>query len=487
MADPVPIPTPLYLSLDGIGKQGARYDTDDSPSDTYYGYLSEIENVQLEKGGPVTYSLQFELVPFEWIEAAVMTLGDDVRELPPPAPVTLLVFDDAPLEELARTLATTPDDIAEGDWFIITLSKGVGATRAGISFPVVPGVVKAIGRKVPTFDFSRLRKRYRPKLRMNVRKVRKLLAAVQPREVGVMDVGQASCNLIYDENGTPQIYTDVGLPMFFNFASLPPVNILGNVEVINPGPCLGNNPPGILTHFHWDHYSMLAFANNLAVLRNRDWIFPPQVAGPLVAGLIVAINATMLGQVHVFPAGLGVLAAGYVTIIACLPGAGVVPGDLNNTGIAVVAHLDTVNNWHMLLPGDAAFQSIPGIAAYGGLRWMTATHHGSDTNLAPPPLPLLASPIPAPNAVNAGRLAYSYGVNGGVPGGVHCYGHPRAAAVAAYPAAGWGVGVGVASTAETGPNSGIGGRGNILMADNVIPPPCAVANCPFHVFPKNLV
>ncbi|MCU0910871.1 MAG: hypothetical protein MUE98_05840 [Rhodobacteraceae bacterium] len=477
-------------TMDGVRKQGIQFNEDDSPSDTYYGYLSEIERVQYKEGGPVVHSVQLELVPFEWMEAAVMNLGDSVRTLPPIAPVTLLAFDEAPLDEVAAALGTTAEGIAEGDWYVLTVpSKGGGLaakrTKPVFGSPIVP--MKARGRPVTGTRLGKLRRRYKPIGRIDLAKIIKMLLAMQPRKVGVMDVGQASCNLIYDANGVPQIYVDVGLPMFFNFASLPPVNGLGNVEVINPGPCLGNNPPGIVTHFHWDHYSMLGMSANFAALRNRDWIFPPQAAGPFVGGLIIAINATANGQVHIFPLGLGVLPGGYVNIIQCVPGAGVAPGDVNNTGLAVVVQLDTVNNRDMLLPGDAAFQSIPGVGALGNLRWMTATHHGSDTNLVPPPAPLLAPPIPAPYAANQGRLAYSYGVNGGVPGGVHCYGHPDAPAVAAYPVAGWGNPPDVASTAETGPNSGVNGRGNILMADNVAPPPCGVANCPFHVFPKSLL
>jgi hypothetical protein len=116
---------------------------------------------------------------------------------------------------------------------------------------------------------------------------------------------------------------------------------------------------------------------------------------------------------------------------------------------------------------------------------MVATHHGSDTDL----IPLIgATPIPPPNVANQGRISYSYGINGGPPFGAHCYHHPDAPAVAAYIAAGWGAAPAlVDSTAETGPNSNVAGRGNILMANNINPPLCGVLNCPFHVFPKLLV
>mgnify|MGYP001809895637 CR=1 FL=1 len=481
------IPTPLLATMDEVRKQGAPFNVEDSPSETYYGYLSQIEQVQYREGASVLHSVQLELVPFEWIEAAVMNLGDRVRDLPPAAPVTLLVFDDAPLDKVAAALSTTAPDLAEGDWYILTVPSrnGITAQRARPVFTASAVPLKASGRKLGGPKLALLRRRYKPFSRIDLAKILRMLQAIQPREVGVMDVGQGSCNVIYDANGTPQIYVDVGLPMFPNVLSLPPANALGNVEIINPGPCLRNNPPGILTHFHWDHYSMLGMAANAAALRNRDWIFPPQGAGPYLAGQILQINGSPHGHVHVFPLGLGILPGGDITIIQCVP-AGMAPGDLNNSGLAVVVRLDAANNRDMLLPGDAAFQSIPGLAGFGGLRWMTATHHGSATNLVPPPAPLLAPPIPAPYAAGQGRLGYSYGINGGVPGGVHCYGHPNAPAVAAYPVAGWGNIFHVTSTAETGPNSGVAGRGNIMMANNVVPPPCGIANCPFHVFPKTL-
>lgn len=476
------VPAQLMTALETVTRQGVKYDNDDSPSNQYYGFLAQIERAQYKAGGPVTYSAQFEIAPLEWVETAVMSLPEKTRELPPVAPSTLLVFDELPLEELADYLGVPPEGLVEGDWFIITLGNGAKASRSKGTYPSVSQAIKARGFKSPAGKQRQLRQRYQPRGIWLVRVIRRLLVGVQPREVGVMDVGAGSCNLIYDENGSPQVYVDVGLPMWFNNGSRPPPPPGQALPaIVDPGPCLDNNPPGILTHFHWDHYFMLYASANLGALRNRDWIMPNQFVGFYMAAIIAGIGAAPNGAVHVFPAGLAAFPAGHIQLIQCLPGAGVPADAMNDTGIAVVARVVDPAGYHVLLPGDAVFQSIPGLAAFPNLRYMTAYHHGSDHFL-------IAAAIPAPNVANGGRIAYSYGIDGPVPGGVHVYGHPRAAAVAAYHAAGWGtVAATEASTAETGPNSNIAGRGNIMMANNVIPPNHGPPNCPFHHFPKIMV
>lgn len=473
----IAFPSRIVDAFKAVSKQGDRYDVEDSPSHRYIGFLAEIEEAQYKSAGPVTHSLQFEIVPFEWMEAAVPEGSGTLRSRPPTSPTTLLVFDEAPLEDLTAALGTTPEEVGEGQWFIIELGRGKAAKRKRMEFESGVESVEASGRPVKRRRTEELQQRYLPWAHWIVDQIRQLLGGLSPREVGVMDVGQGSCNLVYDDQGQPLLYVDVGLPMFFNFASMPPLDGAGNVAIINPGPCLAHNPPGIVTHFHWDHYYMMSFSHNAAALKNRHWVMPQQNAGPLINGIIGQINASANGQVHVFPAGMGIFPANLVTILPCVPVGGIAAHDLNNTGIAVVVRIDDGLQRDVLLPGDAAFQTFGAIYGYATLRWMVATHHGSDRNMVPPP---------PPDVANQGRLAYSYGINGPAAGGQHCYGHPRPAAVMAYPAAGWGTvaGTTVQSTAETGPNSGVAGRGNILMANNVIPPLCGVANCPFHVFPK---
>ena len=481
------LPEALAVTMRAVNDQGKRYvEEEDSSSGWYYGYLAGVEQVQSERGGADTVSVQFELVPFEWMESAVVPLGDSTRAAPPLAPFTLLVFDDAPIKEVAAALDSDPDDLAEGEWFLLEVpaARGLNATRAQPVYPVLPVPLKASGRRLDRRRQRILKGRYRPIPRIDIARILRMLTPMRPRRIGVMDVGQASCNLVYDEAGRLMLYVDPGLPLYFNHRSLP----IGPA-VVNPGPCLGNNPnnpPGIITHFHWDHYSMLILATNSDGLWNRTWLVPHQAAGPALMNVLQQIDAAPNGRVQVFPPGLAGLPAGAFTITQCVPGAGVPPADLNNTGLAVAVRLDDAHDTWSLLPGDAAFQSIPGLAGFGPLGWMVATHHGSDRYLAPPPPPLLAPPVPAPAAANQGRLAYSYGVNGGVPGGNHCYGHPRQPAVDAYIAAGWGIGANVAATAETGPNSDVAGRRNILHGDGAAPAACGVANCPFHAFPKIL-
>lgn len=472
------IPQGVVNLFETTAAQGAVFDHADSPSDRYYGYLAELQDAQYRPDGPVTWFAQLEIVPYEWMQVTVPEGSGKLRSPLPSAPTTLLVFDEAPLDEVAKALGTSADEIAEGQWFVIELGRDGAARSAKRKRLDIDGdvdEVEAMGRPVKRARTAELQDRFRPQAYWDVEAVRRIMQGLQPREIGVMDVGQASCNLLYDDQGHPLAYVDVGLPMFFNFASMPPADGTGNVAIVNPGPCLANNPFGIVTHFHWDHYYMLGFAHNADQLQDRPWIMPQQNAGPLINGIIANINNRANGRVHVFPPLMGALTVNMITIVPCAPAGGIPAHDLNNSGLAVVVRIDIPNQFDALLPGDAAFQAIAGIYANPRLLWMVAAHHGSDRHWQAPP---------APNAANQGRLAYSYGINGPVPGGQHCYGHPRPAAVRDYPLAGWGVNPNVESTAETGPNSGIAGRGNILMANNVIPPPCGVPNCPFHVFPK---
>ena len=481
------LPAELVTSFKNVSDQGNKYDTEDSPSDQYYGFLAEIEQFEDEKTKDTLASVQFELVPLEWMESSVLNLKDTLQSQPPTSPATFFVFDDAPLDTIANSLSTTVDNLSEGQWFIITLGRGkVSGSRASPSRPFRSRKTKAFGRVPPSGSLIKLSRRFRPRGRFDNQRIKKILGDLLCQEVGVMDVGQASCNLVYSNAGVPQLYIDVGLPMFPNFASLPPVDpVTGNVLVLNPGPCLLNNPPGILTHWHWDHYTMGNFSTNHAAVCNRDWIVPNQPFGGAGNNFW---NAVPIGNRHVMPAALPAAIAGNVNIIQCVAGPGIPPAGFNNSGLAVVVTVDTVNNRRVLFPGDAAFQSIPGLAGIANLRWMPASHHGSDTNLIP--LPPALPPIPPPNVANQGRLAYSYGITAIVPvvpgpPANHCYNHPNPPAVAAYIAAGWGAVGNVASTAETGPNSNLPGRGNIMMCNNNLPP--VHPNCPFHAFPKILV
>ncbi|NDY73027.1 hypothetical protein DO021_16555 [Desulfobacter hydrogenophilus] len=468
------IPDKLFSSFQSIAALGKKYDNEDSPTEQYYGFLTKIEDVSYQ----AQWSVQFELVPKEWMDVAVLGLKSTVRSQPPASPATLLVFEDASPDDIAKNLSRDVDDIKEGDWYMITLGKGNPALRLRLrKSSSSPYKTKACGKFLGIKKSRKLSRRFRARGKISVKAIMNMLAHMQCDEIGVMDVGAGGCNLVYNDNGVPQFYVDVGLPMFANFNSMPPANpVTGFVGICNPGPCLANNPPVILTHWHWDHYTMAHFSNNAAALRNRHWVVPNQAFGGFANNVFSGI-APM--NRHVMPGPLPGVLGGNVHVIQCVALAPAV--GFNNTGLAVVVNVDNINNRRALLPGDAAFQCIPGVGAIAGLRWITATHHGSDTNI-------IAAQIPAaPNAI-IGKIAYSYGIR---PNGVHCYGHPRAAAINAYHARGWGPrgALDEPATAENRPNSGENPRqrGNILMCNNVIPPPCGVANCPFHVFPKTLV
>jgi hypothetical protein len=468
----------LISTFSKVSEQGIKYNDENSPSDRYYGFLTQIEEITYQ-GSTLKWSLQFEIVPFEWMETAVLGMKGSIKSQPPLSPASLLVFDEEDPLIIANTFSINVKQMNEGDWYIITLGRGgLSASRMSLKAPLKPNRTKGMLGIIDKGRLKKLQDRFRPRGKVNVAAIRNMLAQLLCHEVAVMDVGAAGCNLIYDNNGVPQLYVDIGLPMFFNWTSLPLINpATGFIDVVNPGPCLANNPPVILTHWHWDHYTMAAFSNNAAALTNRPWIVPNQLIGPFANNIFLTVAPA---NRYIMPALLGGVIGGNVQVIQC---AAVGPANgFNNTGLAVVVTVDAINNLRVLLPGDAAFQCIPGIGGIAGIRWMNAAHHGSDTDL-------IAGMVPLPNVPNDGRIAYSYGIT---PGGWHCYGHPRPLAINTYHATGWGgampPGAGRESaTAETGPNSGVARRGNIMMSNNVIPPPCGVPNCPFHVFPKQLV
>ncbi len=499
MTTTVKIPEDVMSVFLNAMEQGDQYDHEDSPSEQYYGFLVEIENAVNKEDQETLWSVQFELVPKEWMDVSVLGYKEELKDLekfqPPISPASFFVLDEATPETIAREFEIELDELHEGEWYIITLGKhGAGGTKAAAKSKPSGGIKKTSGKgKHVSKKTSRiLRKSFTPKSGFLMSAIKRLLGMLQCDEVGVMDVGQASCNLIYSNTGVAQFYVDVGLPLgagpggalWGNGLSLPPVNAAGNRAVINPGPCLQNNPFVLITHWHWDHYTMAVTSANNAALTNRHWITPTAPLGGAGNNVWMAIPAA---NRHAVPQGAPAFAGGTVTVIPCVPGPGIPIAAMNDTGLAVVVHVDAVNNQSVLLPGDAAYQSIPGLGAYNNLRWMVASHHGSNTNLVP-------ASVPAPNVANQGRISYSYGITAPVPVAAgppanHCYGHPDPPAVATFVAAGWGANILTNDcTAETHPNSNVAGRGNIMMCNHVIPPVNpANPDCPFHAFPKILI
>lgn len=296
--------------------------------------------------------------------------------------------------------------------------------------------------------------------------------------VGVMDVGMGGCNLLINQD-QPVTYYDVGYPLPFFRASLPPGMRFGTPGY--QGPILENaagNLEVVLSHWDFDHWRLGHIAN----LVNLPWTVATQPVGPVAANFF-----NSLANVQLF-AGPAIAPGPNYTICLCAPP----PGSpaamlLNNTGIAlqITTRLPStdLNPHEVLLTGDANFASLPAPLnpAFPNLAGIAAVHHGSNAHGAagvPPPLLPVPSAVPAPAA--PGSAAYSYGVH---PNGYHPYGFPVPAAVAAYTARGW---INQRSTAE-GPNINVNAanRGSVRMGDQTALN-AAYAGTAFHNFPNAL-
>ncbi len=501
------VPQQFLLTCDTISNQGTKNVNKDSPSGEYYGFLSEIVDV-----GNGNYSILFEIVRFEWMEANVLSIKGSICRNPLLSPVSFLKLDDASLDVIAKALGTTAEKVREGNWYIIDLIKKTiinsrkGFQTAKRTNDYDEESIYYIGEPVSEIKEEKLREKCKLSGKFEYDTVQKDLRKFQPCAIGVMDVGTASCNLVYDETGNPLVYVDLGLPIGINRNTMPPT-------IVDPGPCLNNDPMVILTHWHFDHFSMArdqtgsllwCGSNNWNELLKLHWVVPEQDVGLAVCNLFI-----MLQEVDLWPVDHPNLVAGCFNIIKC-NGA---PGNMNNSGLAVNVSIKAADSTtktqvlSVLLPGDAQHQFIPNVATIPRLQWMVVPHHGSDTDL-------IAGQLPRPVEANKGRIAYSYGIR---PGGEHVYKHPRQTAINAYHAAGWGAEPNMESaTAEesvtgvtpkdatdtaanvtdhtdpavdaTVPAAANIGRGNILMCSNNLPTNvCGINGCPFHDFPKHLI
>lgn len=294
--------------------------------------------------------------------------------------------------------------------------------------------------------------------------------------VGVMDVGQGSCILAYDQAGNPLFYYDMGYPLVFYRNSAPATLRRGLGNYL--GPCLFQNPRIYLSHWDWDHYRLAHTAHLEALHHGVDvvdlhWIFPVQNIGP-AAGNFRALftNAhPLVAPSQDWFDGHGNIIC---TVLQC------VGGDINNSGLAMVipTRLPSadVADHLLVFTGDASFANVPLTPPMlANTTGITAVHHGADTHGAAANLP---NP-PVPYNVT-GRIAYSYGVyqrNDGTF--VHPYGHPRAVAILAYALAGWG---NRACTAESAFYANDGVRGNIRMGQFIVFQ-CPAGSCAFQAFP----
>jgi hypothetical protein len=108
-------------SIGAINIQGQPFgDNPISESGNYYGFLSKVDLDQETN----LYDVLFEVVSKEWMDNALMSRPVSIPSLLPPSPALLYHIRGVPEATILKTLGlTTADDMAEGSWYLLGLSK----------------------------------------------------------------------------------------------------------------------------------------------------------------------------------------------------------------------------------------------------------------------------------------------------------------------------------------------------------------------------
>jgi hypothetical protein len=476
--------------------QGAAYNSITSHSGRYYANLTQLHDLTAEEqeNPPVEqpwWTLVFELVSFELMTSIIEPRQNDSRKRPRDdgsstltgeLPYSFLYIENTEASKVAGAFTAKLEDIKEGEWYIVTLNStdsnaidsiwdtNTGQAAGAGELSALP-LIKMTGSLISNGAQSTLKALFNVAGYFSLGKLKGWLKTPNPvKGIGVMNVGIASCNLIYDQNGDPLVYFDVGLPNGLYANTVPLTTAGGGTpnNPYNPGPDTDNNPIVILSHWHYDHYSMALVSANAATLHALSWLVPPGTTGPSGHALVANLNNRVT-----WPTLLPGLAAVGIQLYRAQNTANV--NDVNNNGIVMVVDVDygsqQTNHRHALLPGDATYQYF-NTGPIPNLQWIVAAHHGSNFGLN-------QAQIPAPTSA-PGKIAYSYGIS---PALTHPHHLPSILAIPKYQARAWTT---EASTAETAPRSGTISRGNIMMCGNIQPNP-ANPNSPFRNFPKTLI
>ncbi|MCP4183577.1 MAG: hypothetical protein GY761_09705 [Hyphomicrobiales bacterium] len=258
----------------------------------------------------------------------------------------------------------------------------------------------------------------------------------------IYDVGQGAATSLLDDNCMPVLYFDLGGSAIANWRSFP-----GHLENF----CFTNNPPIVLTHWDWDHWSS-ALRDRRAL--SKTWILPIQrEAGALGAvhsrfiAELLANDATCLWwdyNISLVPIGRdeGIIFR-----------AGGTPNNRNESGLALKMGDDPIK---ILLPGDASITNL--LSSDETIDHLMVPHHGGKSDI---------TNIPVPHRVTRSHLIYSYGT-------ANSYLHPLDPTVHAY-RKNWKRHAHTALRDETGfGHVGIRFDGTTPVNNN---PPCSWAGC----------
>jgi hypothetical protein len=205
----------------------------------------------------------------------------------------------------------------------------------------------------------------------------------------VYDVGQGGCHAFLGDSRFPRVYFDFGGGVLNNTFTFP--NVV-------KGLCTTREPPVILSHLDWDHWSSAQrFAQAPAGCWKSPlgltWIMPRQECG-FTHRRFMAEVLTNDGRLLIWPANLFDLTVGQITIEKCT-GSG-----RNHSGLAaVLTHV--AGPEHMLFTGDARYTAIPSVAEHEFVA-VVAPHHGGNTR---------NRYVPRTAPGGDPRVAYSFGPN----------------------------------------------------------------------------
>ncbi len=230
--------------------------------------------------------------------------------------------------------------------------------------------------------------------------IEEVLTEIGPVDaVAVYDVGQGAATALLSD-GLPNLYFDLGGSAIANWRSFPEPLLRF---------CTSADPPVVLSHWDWDHWSSAQRDDRLL---HQRWILPIQNQ----AGDLGAVHARFLAMLKT--KSQRIYWWGYATPPITSQPAGVTvfrargtQKSRNESGLALsVAR----NRRTVLLPADA---SLPNVwSGASSVDYLIVPHHGGRTAL---------STIPTPNNRSRDHLVYSYGVG-------NVYQHPLPRTVRAF-------------------------------------------------------
>jgi hypothetical protein len=223
--------------------------------------------------------------------------------------------------------------------------------------------------------------------------------------IAIYDVGQGAATALLS-SGLPVMYFDLGGSAIGNWRSFP--------VRLNQF-CFTQDPPVVLSHWDWDHWSS-AVRDPGNAIDDRVWILPLQSA----AGALGAVHARFLAMLNGRarqvlwwdPNLTQVFLPNLHTTIMRATGP---QSSRNESGLAIVVDRKGGPNERVLLPGDASFANLP---VKGGDKFhhIMVPHHGGKTQL---------SVLPDHIIKTRGHVIYSYGAG-------NIFLHPRADTVKAH-------------------------------------------------------